>query len=230
MTNDSGSSNPWFSGKRKTGDELPVPERKPRTTENDMSSRFAGTRPTDGEGKTRWFGVRQSYTNLPAHKLINELQQGRYDPYSSIDGVRSRSLDHMVNPTTNIPLSIKKKTEEVPIYTPPMTGEIDTDWTTNYATPFIAPLTEQEQVNSEPSNSVPTDSGQTYSFVPQMNPMEFVEQFGGELPTETLEEMSFEDFSPIDENQNGNVYSFENSANNSATRLPAFKKPPRSLT
>jgi len=243
MNNDTGSQNPWFSGKRKTQEESEAPERTPRTTENDMlaTRRLVGA-PQETDGKTRWFGVRQSYTNLPAHKLINELQQGRYDPYAAIDGIRSQSLNHMDVPkrpqpqpaqTTWASTNMADKNKEQ-IYTPPITQDISSDWTVNYAAPMLPPLAEE---------CAQTDEESSYKFQPEINPMEFVEQYGSELPTETLEEICCDDFSPIENQmarmaqaaqtaqgplsiQNGdNVFQF-----NSATRLPAFKKPPRILT
>lgn len=239
MNNNTGSSNPWFSGKPKTQEELEVPERKPRTTENDMlSTRRLSGAPNETDGKTRWFGVRQSYTNLPAHKLINELQQGRYDPYAGIDGIRSQSLNHMDIPTRVHPqpeqttwastnMADKNK---VPIYTPPISQDIETDWTVNYATPMLPPL--PDEVKQNPVSAQNDNDEPIFKFQPEINPMQFVEQYGSELPTESLEEICCDDFSPI-ENQmkakpndnSDNVFQF-----NQASRLPAFKRPPRNLT
>lgn len=239
MTNNTGSSNPWFSGKRKSGDELTPPEKKTRTTENDlMATRRLVGAPDENDGRNRWFGVRQSYTNLPAHKLINDLQNGRYDPYASIDNVRSRSLDHMDKsqfekqmPFTT-PTIWAKRDEAT--YVPPYIEEISDDWTVNTIPPSLT--------NSSNTSSTQPASTEQYSIVPEINPMEFVQKYGSELPTETLEDLSAEqthemseefgcdDFSPVEETQeqpdNENLYFLRNAAN----RLPAFRKPPRSLT
>ncbi|MDX2105853.1 MAG: hypothetical protein SFY67_05570 [Candidatus Melainabacteria bacterium] len=242
MNNDTGSSNPWFSGKRKTQEELQVPQRTPRTTENDLlaTRRLVGA-PNETDGKTRWFGVRQSYTNLPAHKLINELQQGRYDPYAAIDGIRTQSLDQMDIParapmpsTSIMPSTNLADRNKEPVYTPPITQDISTDWTVNYATPMLPPLPDEVKLN--PQNAQDADGEPEYKFQPEINPMQFVQQYGNELPTESLEEICCDDFSPIENimkarsndntsNETENVFQF-----NSASRLPAFKRPPRSLT
>ncbi len=250
MNNDTGSSNPWFSGKRKTQEDLQVPEQAPRTTENDLlATRRLTSAPNETDGKTRWFGVRQSYTNLPAHKLINELQQGRYDPYAAIDGIRSQSLDHMNIATraqpqpsqTNWASTNLADRNKEPVYTPPITQDISTDWTVNYATPMLPPLLDEVKT---PLNTAPADNEDTtFKFQPEINPMQFVEQYSDELPNETLEEICFDDFSPI-ENQMARMAKAAQSAQgpggiqstdnvfqfNSASRLPAFKRPPRTLT
>lgn len=253
MNNDTGSSNPWFSGKRKTKEDLQAPESVPRTTENDLlATRRLTAAPNETDGKTRWFGVRQSYTNLPAHKLINELQQGRYDPYAAIDGIRSQSLEHMDVPTrapSPMPASttwastnLADRNKES-IYNPPLTQDMSTDWTVNYATPMLPPLPDEVQSPLNTAKAEIEEDHSIYKFQPEINPMQFVEQYGGELPGETLEEICCDDFSPI-ENQmarmaqaaqaaqgpgalqsNDNVFQF-----NSASRLPAFKRPPRTLT
>lgn len=259
MTNNTGSSNPWFSGKRKSGDELTPPEKKTSTTENDlMATRRLVGAPDENDGRNRWFGVRQSYTNLPAHKLINDLQNGRYDPYASIDNVRSRSLDHMDKsqfekqmPFTT-PTMWAKRDEAT--YVPPYIEDISNDWTVNTIPPNLT--------DSSISTSAQSASAEPFSMVPEINPMAFVQKYGSELPTETLEDLICEqntemcgdmsgdistvgdmsaagdtsgefgcdDFSPVEETQkqpdNENLYFLRNAAN----RLPAFRKPPRSLT
>jgi hypothetical protein len=251
MTNETGSSNPWFSGKRKTQEELQAPERTPRTAENDLlATRRMTAAPNETDGKTRWFGVRQSYTNLPAHKLITELQQGRYDPYAAIDGIRSQSLEHIDIPTRVQPqpsqttwasTNLADRNKET-VYTPPITQDISTDWTVNYAAPMLPPLPDEVQSPLNTARAETENEDSIYKFQSEITPMQFVEQYGGELPSETLEEICCDDFSPIENQmarmaqaaQSAGPGSIQNSDNvfqfNSASRLPAFKRPPRILT